>query len=63
MTGTALVPTNRAALVVPAGRPDEHPALVYLASLAPGSRRTMRAALDTIAGIVSSGQADALSLP
>lgn len=48
---------------------DEHPVLTYLASLAPGSRRTMRTALETIAGMVSSGdqegeaRADALSVP
>ena len=41
---------------------DEHPVLVYLARLAPGSRRTMRQSLDTIAGIVSNGQANALTL-
>ena len=41
---------------------DAHPALVYLASLSPGSRRTMRAALDSIAGFVSGGRADSISL-
>lgn len=41
---------------------DSHPVLVYLASLAPGSRRTMRAALDSISGFVSGGRADSISL-
>ena len=41
---------------------DRHPVLVYLASLSRGSRRTMRASLETIAALVSGGQADALSL-
>ncbi len=41
---------------------DRHPVPVYLASLSRGSRRTMRASLETIAAFVSGGQADALSL-
>lgn len=39
--------------------PDRHPAFVYLAGLGSGSRRTMRQALDVIAGIVSGGVLDA----
>ncbi len=38
---------------------DRHPAFTYLARLAPGSRRTMRQALDTVARIVSGGVLDA----
>jgi integrase len=46
-----------------ARRADEHPAIVYLARLSPGSRPTMRAALDAIAGVLSQGSCDHLSLP
>jgi len=41
----------------------QNPAAVYLASLAPGSRPTIRGALDTIAALVTNGQATALTLP
>jgi site-specific recombinase XerD len=46
----------------PMVRPDQNSAAVYLASLAPGSRRTMRQALDTIAGM-DSPTVDAMSFP
>jgi site-specific recombinase XerD len=42
---------------------DRNPALVYLASLAAGSRRTMRQALDTMAAIITTGQCDHVTLP
>lgn len=44
------------------GEPGQHPALVYLASLSPGSRRTMRGALDVMAALLTSGRCDGLAL-
>lgn len=41
---------------------DRNPAAVYLAGLAQGSRRTMRGALDTIAGLLTNGQANAFGV-
>lgn len=62
---TELVPITTSAPLAPhmPHAPAQRPALVYLASLAPGSQRTMRGALDTIAGLLSNGQTDAEALP
>lgn len=50
--------------IIDDGRIDRHPAAVYMASLAPGSHRTMRRALGVIAGIlVDQDVADPLSIP
>ncbi|MEN6415833.1 MAG: integrase, partial [Armatimonadota bacterium] len=57
---TALVATETAIEI--SRRADNHPAAVYIMSLAPGSRRTMKEALDTIATILTSGRNDAVSL-
>jgi site-specific recombinase XerD len=40
----------------------EHPAAVYISSLAPGSRQTMRQALDAIASLLTNGEGDAMTL-
>jgi len=62
-------PAPSAILVPPAiptaGRPprDENPVLAYLARLSPGSRRTMRASLETIARLASAGEVGALDFP
>ncbi len=57
---TALAMTEAA--ITTARVRGNHPAAVYIMSLAPGSRRTMKEALDTIAGILTDGRDDAVSL-
>jgi site-specific recombinase XerD len=58
-----LLPTERHELATgQAVHSDRHPAAVYLASLAPGSRRTMRQALDTVAAMLTGGRNDAETL-
>lgn len=57
---TALVATETA--ITTSRRADNHPAAVYIMSLAPGSRRTMKEALDTIAGVLTSGRDSLRSL-
>src|SRR5687768_13006963 len=42
--------------------PDQNPAAVYLASLAHGSRRSMKTALNLISALLTSGSCDAFSL-
>lgn len=44
-----------------AGRPDSNPVEVYLGRLAPGSRRGIRVALETVARHLTNGTADVLS--
>jgi len=46
-----------------AAAPERNPALVYLASLAPGSRRAQRAALETMARLLSGGALGAGAFP
>jgi integrase/recombinase XerD len=64
---TALIPRPevipQAGLVPLEGRPaSQHPAVVYITRLGPGSRRGMRGALERIASLVSGGRETVLSL-
>ena len=61
VVATAPGPTPLAA-AGPAQPGDRHPALVYLARLAPGSRRTMGEALHTMADRLSAGRCDLWTL-
>ena len=63
MPEQALTTTRPGELVTTSPRPaDQNPAAVYVAHLAPGGRPTMRQALQTIAGMLTSGQCDASTL-
>jgi integrase len=66
--GGQIVRVVQSAAIAPAtgvvvSQADQNPALVYLASLGPSSRRTMRGALDVMARLVSGGVATAETLP
>src|SRR5437016_4867083 len=58
----ALGTANAPAALAAATAADRHPALVYLARLSPGSRRTMRQGLDAVARLLTAGACDALTL-
>lgn len=63
-TQAEILPAVPADLAVPAENvpADRHPVATYLAALAPGSRRTMRDALNIVARYLSGGVYDALTL-
>jgi site-specific recombinase XerD len=64
--GTDILVSDQALVPVPANRQgasDQHPAMVYLASLAPGSRRGVRSSLQICAELLSSGRCDWQSMP
>ena len=42
---------------------DQHPALVYLASVAPGTRASVRSGLQVIAEVMSGGRCDLYTMP
>jgi integrase len=64
LRGALPVRREAVALEAPAAvAPERNPALVYLASLAPGSRRAQGAALETMARLLSGGALGAVAFP
>jgi site-specific recombinase XerD len=63
MTGSNLPTAMDDLLPTPIGDPAEHPAAVYLARLAPGSRRSQQTALETMAGLLTGDQLGIDELP
>ncbi len=61
------LPVQQAEIIpVPSGQQppaDRHPALVYLASVAPGTRPSVRSGLQVVAEILSGGRCDLFSFP
>lgn len=63
-SATGIVPAQSSSIDRVASPPNaQNPALVYLAGLSVGSRRTMRQALNTIAALLTDDQLDLVSLP
>ena len=63
MSTAIALPSPDALQPAPVLPADRHAPLVYLASLATGSRRSMHAALETIAALLTGGRCDASTLP
>lgn len=63
MTVSLLPAQVEVLFAVPVSDPSRHPAAVYLTRLAPGSRRSQKAALETMASILSSGRIGTDELP
>jgi site-specific recombinase XerD len=63
MQNTEVAVVSDELLPVPVGNPDRHPVAVYLARLAPGSRRSQKSALETMADLLTGGRIGIEELP